>query len=179
MIGCVWVFVCRRGVVTKLFFFFSWEPLQLTSCWHHRLHYCQCAYFLKGPELCGSLLCQGFLAKILICLPSRLQSGFSFVWLEPCGHWGKASWVLSPFQDILSLSLRYSIKTTHYTAAPRPLPQISAADATTPAPLDLNSQFLSHHSPWCIFSIFFREDIWNTALTWSQACWWNDRVGET
>ena len=45
--------------------------------------------FPRAPELCGSLLCQGFLAKILICLPSRLQSGFSFVWLAPCGCWGK------------------------------------------------------------------------------------------
>lgn len=96
--------------------------LMLTPC------YCQCAYFLKGLALCGSLLCQGFLAKILICPPSRLQSSFSFVWLELCGHWEKASCVLSPFQDILSPSLWYSIKTTHYTAAPRPVPQISTAD---------------------------------------------------
>lgn len=48
--------------------------------------------FPRAPELCGSLLCQGFLAKILICLPSRLQSGFSFVWPAPCGCRGKASW---------------------------------------------------------------------------------------
>lgn len=61
--------------VTK-HFFFSWEPLHLTSCWHHGPYYCQCAYFPKGPELCDALLCQDFLVKILICLPSRLQSGF-------------------------------------------------------------------------------------------------------
>ncbi len=29
---------------------FSWEPLQLTSCWHRGLCYCQCAYFPKGPR---------------------------------------------------------------------------------------------------------------------------------
>lgn len=44
--------------------------------------------FPRAPELCGSLLCQDFLAEILICLPSRL-SVFSFVWLAPCGCWGK------------------------------------------------------------------------------------------
>lgn len=27
---------------------FSWEPLRLTSSWHHRIHYCQYAYFPKG-----------------------------------------------------------------------------------------------------------------------------------
>lgn len=58
------------------FFFFPWEPLHLTSCWHQGPRYCQHAYFPKGPELCDALLCQDFLVKILICLPSRLQSGF-------------------------------------------------------------------------------------------------------
>lgn len=113
--------------------------------------------FPRAPELCGSLLCQDFLAKILICLPSRLQSGFPFVWLTPCGcYWGKASWVLSPFQDILSPSLWYSIKTTHYTAAPHPVPQNQSSwwYCTTTAPLNRNSSSQAHSFTIYIYFYF-------------------------
>lgn len=69
---------------------FSWEPLQLTSCWHRGLYATvSVLIFPRAHELCGSLLCQGFLAKILICLPSRLQPGCSFVWTRTVRTLGK------------------------------------------------------------------------------------------
>lgn len=84
-----------------------------------------------------SLLRQDFLAQILICLPSRLRRALSFVWLSPHGCWGGgASWVLSPFQDILipfpcdTVSKQRIILPLHTPLpATRPVPQIGAASA--------------------------------------------------
>lgn len=95
---------------------FSWESLQLTSHWHSRPCYCQRAYFPKSPRAVRFSALSGLFGRDTNLSSIKIESEFSFVWLAPCRRRGKASWVLSRFQDILIPSLCYSIKTTYYTA---------------------------------------------------------------
>lgn len=95
---------------------FSWESVQLTSRWHGSPCYCQWAYFPKGPRAARLSALSGLSGRDTNLSSIKIEAEFSFVWLAPCGCRGKASWVLSLFQDILIPSLWYSIKTTYYTA---------------------------------------------------------------
>lgn len=133
--------------------------------------------FPRAPDLC-SLLCQGFLAKIRICLLSWLQSGVSFVWRKLCGCWGKASWVLSPSQDILSPSLWYNIKTTYYTTAPALLFKlVLLMRQLLHIPLFLPMLLFSFSVSSCQCHMVGGE-IQNTHTSY-KICWWNDSVSET
>lgn len=145
----------------------------------------------KGHATASMLIFPGGQSCVMLCFVrtfwSRYWSVFhqdcsqGFVWLAPPGCWGKASWVLSPFQDILIPSLWYSIKTTHYRAATRPVPQVRTADETISAPLkSLFSLPIATIPLVHIFTMFFtalqcptvREDSRNThssQLTYKHA----------
>lgn len=169
----IWVKVTKHS--------FLLEPFLVTWCWHGRL--CrQCAYFPKSHKLCGSLLCQGFLSEILICLPSRLWSGFSFVCYELCSRWGNASLGIISISGYsqLFLLIQYQNNTLYNHTPPSSSKQqcwgssncASQSQFSLPVTLPLPWAYLQHF--WNYHFIFLGEHTQSTHSTHSfreKKCW--------